>query len=383
MRGATGRGAAVAAEFRRRYGREPDGVWAAPGRVNLIGEHTDYNDGFVLPVAIEHCAVAALGSRDDDLVRGWSVQAGPGTCSLGDLPAQPPRGWIAYVAGAAWALQELGVPVSGLDLVVDSDVPAGAGLSSSAALTCSVTLGLSDLLGAELDRMTLALAAQRAERDVVGAPVGIMDQAVSLLARAEHALFLDCRTGDTEQVPLGLAAAGLELLVMDTRVSHSHATGAYGERRRECADAAEALGKKTLRDATEPELEKLDPLLRRRARHVVTENARTLAARELLRAGRLRDLGPLLTQSHLSLRDDFEVSVPELDLAVEAAKKAGALGARMTGGGFGGSALALVPAEHADAVRNEVTGAFLRSGYGPPALFSVVPAQGAQHLKEI
>lgn len=317
---------AVVDAFRRAFGGTPDGVWAAPGRVNLVGEHTDYNDGFVLPVAVDRATRVAVRLRRDGRVRGWSAQLGPGAeARLADLPGTAPPGWVAYAAGVAWALGEAGLEVGGgVDVAVDSDVPVGAGLASSAALACAVGLALADLSGgcALLD---VARAAQRGERDVAGAPVGLMDQMVALLGRAGHALLLDCRSLTTEHLPLPLADAGLALLVVDTGVTHAHATSAYGDRRRECAAAARTLGVPALRDVgdlgeDEPDvLGALDPVLRRRARHVVTENARVRAAADLLRTGAVADLGPILHASHTSLRDDFAVSVAELDLAVETA----------------------------------------------------------------
>src|SRR4051794_38750910 len=327
--------AAVAAEFRKRYGRDPDGMFVAPGRVNLIGEHTDYNDGLVLPVAIERIAVVAAGRRDDGGVAGWSAQRGDGGRGRVDVVDPPSvHGGLGYAAGVVWALREVLGAGAGLDIVVDSDVPPGAGLSSSAALECAVALAASSLFDSDVDRMDLALAAQRAEHEVVGAPVGLMDQAVSLLAEPDTAVFLDCRTRATRTVPFRPADSGLHLVVVTTRVHHVHATGGYAERRRECAEAAQQLGLPSLRDATLDDVQRLPDVLRQRARHVVTENQRVEQAVACLDAGDIDALAPLLASSHASLRDDFAVSVAELDTAVEAAMDAGAVGARMTGGGF-------------------------------------------------
>jgi galactokinase len=376
----------VAAAFADRVGRPPDGVWQAPGRVNLIGEHTDYNDGFVLPVAIDRWVVVAAGSREDGVLRSWSTrdrsapvsrpaaEAGPGTSS----------GWAAYVEGMAWALRDRGIAVTGADLVVHADLPAGAGLSSSAALEAAVGLALLDLSGHTLDRVALALAGQRAETEVVGMPCGIMDQMAVLLSRAGHALFLDTRSRDTELVPFDPAAHGLTLLVIDTRVKHALAGSPYAERRRACERAAAALGEPALRDVTLSELAAarvagtLDDLTFRRARHVVTENARVLDVVAALRSGELTGIGPALAGSHRSLRDDYEVSCPELDVAVEAAVAGGAVAARMTGGGFGGSALALAPADAAGGVTRAVTDAFAAAGFGSPVVFAVSIADGAE-----
>jgi galactokinase len=375
----------VAAAFRERTGRDPDGVWAAPGRVNLIGEHTDYNDGFVLPVAIDRLVLAAAGRRDGGRLRLWSLQAGPpADLELAAVGPGRVEGWAAYPAGVAWALGQAGVELGGADLVIDGDVPAGAGLSSSAALECAAATALADLHGAGLDRPTLAALARRAENEVVGVPSGAMDQMVSMLGRAGHALFLDTRTMETEQVPMPLEAAGLCLVVIDTRAGHRLVDGAYADRRAACEAAAATLGVPALRDATLDQVEAAtaalgDPGLRR-ARHVVTENARVLEAVALLRAGDLGRLGPLLAASHASLRDDYEVSSPELDTAVEAAVVAGAVGARMTGAGFGGSAIALAPAGLAGQVGDRAREAFAAAGFGPPEVTAVVPSDGARRL---
>jgi galactokinase len=375
----------VAAAFRERAGRDPDGVWAAPGRVNLIGEHTDYNDGFVLPVAIDRLVLAAAGRRDDGRLRLWSLQSEPpADLALAEVGPGKVDGWSAYPAGVAWALGRAGVAVGGADLVVDGDVPAGAGLSSSAALECATATALADLEGAGLDRVALAGLARRAENEVVGVPSGAMDQMVSMLGRAGHALFLDTRSLDTEQVPLPLEAAGLRLVVIDTRAGHRLVDGAYAHRRAACEAAAATLGVPALRDATIAQVEAAADALGeeglRRARHVVTENARVLEAVRLLRAGELERLGPLLAASHASLRDDYEVSSPELDTAVEAAVAAGAVGARMTGAGFGGSALALAPVDLVGRVDEQVRAAFAAAGFGPPAVDAVVPSDGARRL---
>ena len=375
----------VAAAFRERTGRDPEGVWAAPGRVNLIGEHTDYNDGFVLPAAIDRLVLVAAGRRDGGRLRLWSLQAEPpADLELAGIGPGTVGGWAAYPAGVAWALGQAGVELGGADLVVDGDVPAGSGLSSSAALECATATALADLGGAGLDRAALAGLARRAENEVVGVPSGVMDQMVSMLGRAGHALFLDTRSLGAEQVPLPLEAAGLCLVVIDTRAGHRLVDGAYADRRAACQAAAAVLGVPALRDATPALLERYaaalgDPGLRR-ARHVVTENARVLAAVELLRAGDLDRLGPLLAASHASLRDDYEVSSPELDTAVEAAVAAGAVGARMTGAGFGGSAIALVETALAGRVADRARDAFAAAGFGPPQATAVVPSDGARRL---
>ena len=391
----------VTAAFGERAGRPPDGIWRAPGRVNLIGEHTDYNDGFVLPVAIDRSVAVAAGRRDDGVLRSWSTRdrGGPVERPVADAGPGTSSGWAAYVEGMAWVLRGQGIAVPGADLVVHADLPAGAGLSSSAALEAAVGLALLDLAGVGLgaadsppsggpglDRAALALAGQRAETEVVGMPCGIMDQMAVLFGRAGHALFLDTRSRETELVPFDPAGRGLTLLVIDTRVKHTLVGSPYAERRRACERAAGTLGVPALRDVTIDDLEearssgKLDEVTFRRARHVVTENDRVQSVVAALRAGEMERIGPALAGSHASLRDDYEVSCPELDAAVEAAVAGGAVAARMTGGGFGGSALALVPLDAATAVERSVTEAFAGAGFGPPAVFPVAIADGAERI---
>lgn len=381
--------AARAAEaFAERFGRSPEGVWAAPGRLNVIGEHTDYNGGFVLPIALPHTTRAAVARRDDGrlVLRSLQHPDADADVAVADLAPGTPTGWAGYVAGVVHELAEH-VP-GGLDVLVDGDVPAGAGLSSSAALECAVALALRDLLGLELGPGDLVDVARRAENDFVGAPTGILDQSASVLCEAGAALFLDTRDRSSEQVPFDLAAAGLALLVVDSGTVHDHAQSGYGDRRRECEQAAARLGVDLLREV--PDVAALhvladgtpqSELLHRRARHVVTEDARVLRVVETLRSGEdPRAVGALLTEGHASLRDDFEVSVPLLDACVEAAVAAGAHGARMVGGGFGGSALALVDADAVDAVTSAVTARFAREGAPAPRSFVAVPSAGARRL---
>ncbi|NEK86424.1 galactokinase [Blastococcus saxobsidens] len=381
--------ARTAAEaFAQRFGQQPEGVWAAPGRVNVIGEHTDYNGGFVLPVALPHTTRAAVARRDDGLLVLASAQH-PGDdaeVAVVDLEPGRPGGWAGYPAGVVHALAEQ-VP-GGLTVLVDGNVPAGAGLSSSAALSCSVALAVRDLLDLDLDGDALIDVARRAENDFVGAPTGVLDQSASVLCTAGHALFLDTRDGAREQVPLDLAAAGLALLVMDTGTTHDHAEGGYRDRRRECEQAARRLGVELLREVDD--VAALAPLadgtedgevLLRRARHVVTEDARVLEVVATLRGDAdPRAIGPVLTAGHESLRDDFQISVPLIDVCVEAALAAGAHGARMVGGGFGGSVLALVEAGAADDVTAAVTERFAAEQHPAPRTFVVVPSAGARRL---
>jgi galactokinase len=280
-----------------------------------------------------------------------------------------------------WALREAGHGVGGgFDVTVDGDVPEGAGLSSSAALECSVVAALNDLLRLGLADKDLALLAQRAENDFVGLPSGVMDQMAALLCTEANALFLDCRSLAAEQIPLDPAAAGLIVLGIDSRTPHQLTDSAYADRRRACEQAARTLGVPALRDATERDLDRLEGVELRRARHVVTEDARVLRTVEALRAGRVADIGPLLSASHASMRDDFEITVPRVDLIAASAEAAGALGARMTGGGFGGCVLALVPTGREQAVRDAVLAAYEERGFGEPGFFPAVPSQGARRI---
>ncbi|WP_395640854.1 galactokinase [Pseudolysinimonas sp.] len=367
-------------------GRDLDGLWSAPGRVNLIGEHTDYNAGLVLPFAIDRRTVVAAGARDDALIRVASTFSDQAVeiplAELDDVRGR--AGWADYPLGVAWALGRSGADlaaVPGVDLVIDSNVPVGAGLSSSAAIESAVALALDDLWRLGLSRPDLARVGQLAENEFVGAPTGIMDQTASLLGRADAAVFLDCRSLETESIPLGFAAAGLTLLVLDTGVAHAHATGGYRERRASCEAGAAALGVATLRDLTIDDLPRaraeLDDVTFRRVRHVVTENQRVLDVVRALREDGPAAIGALLDASHASMRDDFEISVPELDLAVETALENGAIGARMTGGGFGGAAIALTPVDAVSRIQVAIDGAFAEHGFAAPEVFPVRPSDGA------
>jgi galactokinase len=332
-----------------------DGAWSAPGRANLIGEHTDHNEGYVLPFALPWRTTVRGARRADRRLVVTSAQA-PGDAVDVDVdvddqdPASVPA-WARYVLGVAWALAGDGHELDGLTLAVDSDVPQGAGLSSSAALTCATARALDGLLGLGLPPVELARVAWRAENEFVGVPCGVMDQWAAMLAQPGHALFLDCRSLETRQVPLSLEGFGLTLLLADSGVRHRLADGSYAERRQECAAAAAALGVSALRDAKLDDLARLDDAtLRRRATHVVTENQRVLDVVAALDGGRPAAIGPALTASHRSLRDDFAVSCDALDAIVAAALAAGALGARMVGAGFGGCALVLAESDALPAV---------------------------------
>jgi galactokinase len=374
----------LAASFAGCFGSGPDLIWRAPGRVNLIGEHTDYNDGLVLPFAIDRGVLAAAAARGDGTLRMCSRQV-PGDVTevaLARLEPGSVAGWAGYVAGGAWVLRQAGYPVRGADVVIDSDLPMGAGLASSAALTCAVVSCLAALVAADLAPGQIVTLARSAEADFVGMPCGIMDQSAAMLSEAGHALLLDCGTGESSLLPLDPAAAGLALVVADTGVRHALADGRYAARRAECLAAAELLGVRSLGAVADvTELAGLsDPVLLRRARHVVGEDARVRQVAALLSAGRLADCGELLTRSHASLRDDFEVSWPAADAAVDAALSAGALGARMTGAGFGGSVLVLLPLRRKEAVEAAIAAALAGSGLAPVFL-DVAPGPGAHPVR--
>ncbi len=378
--------------------------WRAPGRVNLIGEHTDYNDGFALPFAIEAGCTTTVTGLDQLILRLRSAQEDEAVeVALDGLEPSAVQGWASYSAGVVWALQQRGSvrAAGGLDISVDGDVPLGAGLSSSAALSCSTAAALGDFLDLDLPQSELVALARTAENDFVGAPTGGMDQLASVCATADHALLCDMQSLATEQVPLDLAFADLRIVVIDTRAPHRHSDGEYGARRKSCEQGAALLGVSSLRAVQD---EDVDEVLRRlaaaahasgdgadgkptevdvlvrRVRHILTENARVLDVVGLLRAGNVPAIAPILTASHVSMRDDFEITVDEVDTAVEAALSAGALGARMTGGGFGGCVIALTPSAHTDAVADAVTAAFKGKDFTEPHIFQVRPGPGVHKL---
>ncbi len=373
-------------------------TWRAPGRVNLIGEHTDYNLGFALPMAITQGCTASVDRLDVPVLQITSAQREDSVdVPLAGLAPGGVEGWAGYVAGVVWELQRRCGRLPGLRIHVDGDVPLGAGLSSSAALACSVAAGVDDLLTLGISPLDQVAVTRVAENDFVGAPTGGMDQLASVLSVAGHALLCDMRTLETEAVPFDLDAAGLTLLIADTQAPHRHADGEYRARREACEQAAGLLGVASLRDvqdADHPTV--LDALaaaagasgldadavrvLVRRTRHILTENARVLAVADLLRGGTPAEIGPLLTQSHESMKADFEITVDEVDTAVAVALGAGALGSRMTGGGFGGCVISLVRTADADAVGTAITSAFARAGYREPILFTAVASQGAHRL---
>jgi galactokinase len=371
--------ASLARNFEELFGRKPEVISEAPGRVNLIGEHIDYSEGFVLPFAIADRTYAAIAARTDGLVRIASHQRKEKifTIDIHDVKPGSKGDWEKYVLGVLWSL---GI-TSGVDILVDGSVPAGAGLSSSAALECSVAVGLNELFSLNTSLEDLARATQRAENDYVGVPCGIMDQSVSLMGKSGAALLLDCRDLSTESIPFNVADAGLELLIIDTQAHHALVDGGYAERRAACESVAAKLNIPSMRhltlDVLQASREKITKTEFIRARHAVTEIARVLDAVKALRASDFATLGNLINQSHASLRDDYAVSCPELDVAVAASLAAGAMGARMVGGGFGGSAIALIKAEDVADTRDAVTKAFETHGFKRPRFFTSLPSAGA------
>jgi galactokinase len=357
--------------YQETFGGEPELLASAPGRVNLIGEHTDYNGGFVLPCAIDRRVAVAMSRGGDTVYSADFEEAEPATGSK--------RGsWGDYPRGVLWSLAESGHRVDGMTGAYAGNVPQGSGLSSSAAIESATALAVDELLGLGIARKELALVCQRAENAYVGVNSGIMDQYASLLCEAGAALFIDCRTLDATTVPLDLEAAGLSLVVCDTRVERSLAATGYNERRAMCELAAEEIGVVELRDATLGDLDTLHGIIKRRARHVITENLRVLQAVEALSGDDFATFGKLMYASHLSLRDDYEVSVPELDVFVETAMASGALGARLTGAGFGGCAIALIETGSVSPMESKVREAYTTGDMEEPVFYTFHPSSGAE-----
>ena len=370
----------ISKRFTEVFGATPEVVAAAPGRVNLIGEHIDYSDGFVLPFAISDTTTVALSRRDDQIIRIASAQKSTEIVetSLDELIPLTGESWARYALGVLWVLKI----DTGVDLLIDGRVPLGAGLSSSAALECSIATAVNHLFNKGLSLAELARASQKAENDYVGVPCGIMDQSVSLMAKSGSALLLDCRDLSSENIPFLIAPQGLELLIIDTQAHHKLVDGGYAERRASCEKAVATLGITSLRDISVAEYaarqSELDPVTYIRGFHAVTEMKRVLDAVDALKANNFSRLGDLLNQSHRSLRDDYTVSCPELNLAVDTALQQGALGARMVGGGFGGSAIALIKSDQVKRCESAIQKAFSDAGFKAPRFFTSLPSNGAQ-----
>jgi galactokinase len=361
----------AARAYEEKLGGEPEVVASAPGRINLIGEHTDYNGGFVLPCAVGRRVAVAIARGDGKL---YSTNFDE-TRRMG---RESDSSWADYPRGVVWAFGEEGHEVGNFRAAFAGDVPLGSGLSSSAAIEAATALALDALLGLGLDRKDLAVLCQRAENEFVGVQSGIMDQYASLLCEAGAALLVDCRSLEAESVSLDLEGAGLALLVCDTRVERGLADTGYNDRRAACERAAEILGVEQLRDAGVEDLDRLSGEELERARHIVTENARVLEAVRALRSGDFPQLGRLMYESHASMRDDYEISTRELDAFVELAEASGAPGARLTGAGFGGCAIALVQTGETDKLARAVREAFAQRGFEEPVFYEFVPAAGAE-----
>jgi len=372
----------LASKFAEIFGKQPDLIASAPGRVNLIGEHVDFLDGFVLPFAISDVTTVAISKNSSKVIRVASIQKDSEITSIDISKIAPMTGepWTRYPIGVLWALGNEALS-NGLDILVDGRVPLGAGLSSSAALECAVATAVNELYGLNLSLPELARIAQKGENVYVGMPCGIMDQSVSLMATKGNALLLDTRDLSTEQIPFDIAPLGLELLVIDTQVHHALVDGGYAERRASCEKAVADLGITSLRDISVSEFEarksELDAKTYIRAYHGVTEMKRVLDAVVLLKSGDFVGFGEIVTLAHQSLRDNYTVSCPELDLAADTANRFGALGARMIGGGFGGSAIALIKARDSELIKSEIKSAFMAAKFKAPRFFSALPSQGA------
>jgi galactokinase len=370
----------IEVKFLETFGEEADLVAAAPGRVNLIGEHIDYSDGYVLPFAIKDRTLVAARKRSDSTVRIASAQRRNKIVTVDINQVKPGlKGeWERYALGVLWSM---GI-TNGVDLMIDGHVPLGAGLSSSAALECSVATAMNHLFDLGFNLEELARLTQKAENQYVGVPCGIMDQSVSLMATQGSALLLDCRDLSTKNISFDVASHGLELLIIDTQAHHALTDGGYAERRASCESVVAKLGITSLRELTMDQLEGSRALINEteyvRARHAVTEMKRVLDCVEALNASDFEKVGQLINQSHISLRDDYTVSCPELDTAVDAALSEGALGSRMVGGGFGGSAIALIQASKTTETIGAIEKAFSSKGFKAPRFFTSLPSQGAE-----
>ena len=370
----------LANKFNELFSLQPEVLAAAPGRVNLIGEHVDFLEGFVLPFAIKDVTTVAIARNGTNKIRVASAQENfkIEEVSLQDLQPLTGKTWTRYPIGVIWALEIK----DGLDVLIDGQVPLGAGLSSSAALEAAVGTALNHLYKLNISPEKLALLCQKAENKYVGMPCGIMDQSISIMGREGHALLLDCRDLSTDQIPFDIAPHGLELLVIDTQVHHELVDGGYAERRASCEKAVSTLGIKSLRDISVEDFvsrkSELDQITFVRAYHAVTEMRRVLDAVNALKKSDFLTFGKIVTEAHNSLRDNYTVSCPELDLAVEVSLENGALGARMIGGGFGGAAIALLKSEDVEMVKSNITQAFAGANFKGPRFFISTPAQGAR-----
>lgn len=357
--------------FRGNFGVEPEAVVSAPGRVNLIGEHTDHNEGHVLPCAIERRVAVAIGRAGGELYSADFEEMRP-------MNEEKEGSWADYPRSVAWSVRDAGYELGDFRAAFAGDVPLGSGLSSSAAIEAATMLAIDTLFGLGMDRKQMARLCMKAENEFVGVQSGIMDQYASLLCETGHALLVDCRSLEAEDIPLALESAGISILVCDTRVERGLADTGYNDRRRACVRAAQELGLQALRDATEEDLERLSGDELKRARHVVTEQKRVMRAVEALKNGDLEVFERLLYESHASLRDDYEASSRELDAFVEVAGETGALGAKLTGPGWGGCAVALIPTTKADDLANSTRENFEKCGFNEPAFYEFVPAAGAE-----
>ncbi|MGA0332809.1 MAG: galactokinase [Kiritimatiellia bacterium] len=374
----------VVKEFREYFGGEPDEVVRAPGRVNLIGEHTDYNGGFVLPMAINRAMYMAIRYREDREVHLLSTDFHQtARFQLDQLQYEKPH-WVEYVKGVAHGLKKRGLPLRGWDGVMLGNVPRGSGLSSSAALELAAAKAFSEVSDFPWDPVDMAVVGQEAENEWVGVNCGIMDQMISACGKADHAYLLDCRSLKGRHVPL---PEGVKVVILDTGTRRGLVDSAYNERRKQCEEAAKHFGVELLRDVTPEQFfagaSELPELTRKRAKHVITEDQRTLEAAEAMAAGNAERLGELMDQSHVSLRDDFEVSSDALNELVEISRaQPGCLGARMTGAGFGGCAVALVRSEHAEAFAQNVLDLYKRETQVEPAVYVTEATQGACRLEK-
>jgi galactokinase len=353
---------------------------SAPGRANLIGEHIDYAGGVVLPFAISNRTYANISMRNDDLIAVESTHSdGVVTVDKSELATWSGQGWARYPLGVINVFRSMGVDLPGLNIAIDSNVPQGAGVSSSAALECAVAIGLNQLLNLDFSHLELAKISQRAENEYVGMPCGLMDQATSMLAKESHILCFDCLSHEFDYLPFDIESQSLEILLIDSRVKHELVDGGYASRFAACETARTTLNLSSLRNLTRDQFEKaeLEPLVRKRVSHVISEMERVEEASAALIQKNFHKVGELMNQSHASLRDQYEVSCVELDLICDLALNNGAIGARMMGGGFGGSAIVLTPSSARESILGHIKEAFQKKGLNSVNLIAATPSQGA------